>query len=233
MRVEVLEAERRDAAALLRRLGVGREAAGGLAQLLDARLERRAARRGRGAARPAGGAQRLVDAGQHLAAAPSAPYVVSRSVRSGSPLAQNAVSAASNASLRRTSAPVLVQHPEARVEPGLERIALQEAQAEAVDRRDPGAVERAREVGAVELLEAGADPRAQLSGGALGVGDDEHLVDREPALEDRADEALDEDGRLPRARARGDEDDAAGLDRGRLLGVRRPRRSCPLHPAHR
>ena len=52
-----------------------------------------------------------------------------------------------------------------------------------------------------------------------GVGDDEHGVDRKAALTDRLDEALDEDGRLPRPGTRRDEDDARLLDGGELLGA--------------
>src|SRR5205823_12925667 len=73
----------------------------------------------------------------------------------------------------------LVELAEARVEPGRERVRLEEAGAEAVDGRDPGAVELAREVVAAPLGERRADPRPQLPGGAARVGDDEDRVDVE------------------------------------------------------
>ena len=86
-----------------------------------------------------------------------------------------------------------------------------------MDRRDPGAVELAREVVPAALREGGADPRPQLAGGAARVRDDEDRVDVEAALADRADDPLDEHGRLAGAGAGGDEDLARRLDRGELL----------------
>ena len=56
--------------------------------------------------------------------------------------------------------------------------------AEAVDGGDPPAVEIAGEVVALDLDEPLADPRSQLAGSALGVRDDEDVVDAEPALTD-------------------------------------------------
>src|SRR5581483_4779464 len=93
----------------------------------------------------------------------------------------------------------LVELAEARIEPGGEGIRLQQPQAEAVDRRDPGAVELAREVVAPALGERSADARAKLARGAPRVRDDEDRVDVEPALAYRAHEPLDEHGRLPGA----------------------------------
>ena len=89
-----------------------------------------------------------------------------------------------------------------------------------MDGRDPGALDVAGEIDAVELEEPLADPGPQLAGGALRVGDDEDALESQPALGDGADEALHEHGRLPGSGARGDEDDAALVDRGLLLGVR-------------
>ena len=151
--------------------------------------------------------------------------------RSSSPSAQNSISACSKASRWRTRAWRVVQHAEARVDPGRERVRAQKAVAEAVDGRDPGGVELACELGAPGFDEPGANPVPQLSRRPLRVGDDQQRVDVEPALADRLDEALDEDGRLPRPRAGRDEDDARGLDGRGLLRVRQ--RSLPLHPAHR
>jgi hypothetical protein len=90
-----------------------------------------------------------------------------------------------------------------------------------VDRRDPRAVERARQVAAAELDEAGADPGPELASRTLRVGDDEQRVDVDAALADRLREALDEHGGLSRAGPGRDEDLASCRDGGRLLGVRR------------
>jgi len=54
----------------------------------------------------------------------------------------------------------IVELAEARVEPGGEGVGLQQAQAKAVDRRDPGAVELAGEVVATSFGERGANARA-------------------------------------------------------------------------
>ena len=73
---------------------------------------------------------------------------------------------------------------------------------------------------AAELVQARADPAAQLTRRALGVGDHEHRLDVEPALAHRLDEALDEHGRLARPRTGRDEDLPARRDRRGLLIVR-------------
>jgi hypothetical protein len=86
-----------------------------------------------------------------------------------------------------------------------------------VDRRDPGTVERPREIVAAELGQTLADPSAQLARGPLRVRDDEERVDVEAALADGLDEPLHEDGRLARPRPCGDEDDAGRVDRSGLL----------------
>src|SRR5207244_12233784 len=117
---------------------------------------------------------------------------------------------------------VLVQDAEVRIDPGLERMGLQQAMTEAVDRRDPGPVQLAREIVAVELAEPPPDSSAQLSGSALGVRDREHRVDRQASFANGTDEALDEHRRLARARTRGDEDEPARVDRGELFLVWRP-----------
>ena len=175
-----------------------------------------------------GRAQRLVDAGEHPPQAARAVGREERAVRSGSRPAQSSSSAVSNASPCEHARLVVVEHAEARVEPGRERVRPQQAVAEAVDGRDPGAVELAGEVGPPELDEPRADPRPQLAGGLLGVGDHEDRVDVEAALADGAREALHEHGRLAGAGAGGDEDDAVGLD-----ALPAARRSRAPHPAHR
>ena len=113
---------------------------------------RRAARR-RAPARPsssvsvaAGRAQRLVDAGEHPAQAlravgreqPQALRVARRAERRERALERLAAD---------HGAVLVVELAEARVDADRERVRAQEARAEAVDRRDPRAVEPAREVG--------------------------------------------------------------------------------------
>ena len=96
---------------------------------------------------------------------------------------------------------------------------FQEPVAETVDRRDPRAVEIAREIVAAPIDERRPDPRAQLARRLARVRDDEDGVDVEPALADRADVALDEDRGLSGARSGRYEHRAAGLGRGELLVV--------------
>ena len=114
---------------------------------------------------------------------------------------------------------VAVEHAEARIEAGRERVCLEDAQAEAVDRRDPGAVQLACQAVLAQLQQARSDARAQLAGSAVGVGDDEDRADVELAVADGAREALDEDGGLAGACAGRHEDEPVGVDRGLLLGV--------------
>ena len=95
----------------------------------------------------------------------------------------------------------------------------QQARAETVDGRDPCAVELAREIRPAALAESGADPRPQLTGGLAGVRDDEDRLDVDAALTDCPDVALDEDGRLARPCARGDEDRPVRVDGSYLLLV--------------
>src|SRR5262249_49384796 len=113
----------------------------------------------------------------------------------------------------------VVELTEARIEPGRERIRLQEPQAETVDRRDPRGVELAGEVRAAALRERGPDARAQLAGPAPRVRDHEDRVDVETAIAYGADEPLDKHGRLAGARTRGHEDLSRRLDGRPLLLV--------------
>ena len=112
----------------------------------------------------------------------------------------------------------LVEHSEPRVDAGRRRIGAQQPVAEAVNGRDPGAVELAGEIGAAGLHEPRPDARAQLARSALGEGHDEDRVDVDAAL-DRAQEALDDDRRLAGAGAGGDEHDACRIDRSGLLRI--------------
>src|SRR5581483_3269773 len=162
-RVAVEEREHlcRSRALVVRRSRVVRETPRRLAQLVDplreiratGKLERQlAARR----------AERLVHACQH----PSQPVGAVRreqpqpvGVARGAELLERVPErlAPEDGALR------LVELAEARSEPGGEGIRLQQAEAEAVDRRDPGAVELAREVVAPALGERSADARAELA----------------------------------------------------------------------
>ena len=89
-----------------------------------------------------------------------------------------------------------------------------------MDRGDPGSVERASQIVAAELVQARADPAAQLPRRTLRVGDHEHRLDVEPPLAHRLDEALDEHRRLARPSTRRDEDLPPRRDRCGLLVVR-------------
>jgi hypothetical protein len=94
---------------------------------------------------------------------------------------------------------------------------FQEPQAKAVNRRNPRAVQLTGEIVAAQLLEARADAAAELARRPLGVRDHEQGVHVEPSLAHRLDEPLDQHGRLARAGAGGDEDDAGRVDCGDLL----------------
>ena len=113
----------------------------------------------------------------------------------------------------------LVEHAEARIDACRRGIRAEQPVAEAVDRRDPRAVELACEIGATGLEEPRPDARPELARGALGERHDEDRADVDAALHG-PDEALDDDGRLAGAGARGDEHRPAGVDGDRLLGVR-------------
>ena len=173
--------------------------------------------------RAPGGAERLVDARQH-------PAQAGRAVRREQPQALGLASRAERVerALERLSTQHggagLVELPEARVEPDAERMGLQEPVAEAVDRRDPRAVELTGEVVPPAVEERGADPAPELARRLARVRDDEDRLDVEPALAHRADVALDENRRLPGPRAGRDEDVPGRLDGLELLVVQ-PRRS--------
>ena len=112
----------------------------------------------------------------------------------------------------------LVEHAVLGVDPGGERMGAQDRRAEAVDRRDEGALGGARLGVQVGGGEAVADARLQLGGGLLGEGDREDRVDRDAVLDHRAGEPLDEHRGLARAGAGGDQQAAvAALDRPQLL----------------
>ena len=184
-------------------------------------------------------AQRLVDAGQHAAKAvgavrrEEAQPLVSRSGtgKAGTSAIgrlRRAYAAAAGAELaQRPVERLAAQHrrarflelAEARVEPDRERMRLEEPVAEAVNGRDPGAVEVAREIRPPALAQRGPDAGAELARRLARVRDDEDRVDVEAVVADGADVALDEHRGLARARAGGDEDAARRLDRGELLVV--------------
>ena len=148
--------------------------------------------------------------------------------RSRSPPLQKAARARSKASPRSTAAVLVVELVEARVDPDRERVGAQKTAAEAVDGRDPGAVELARQVGPLALGERRADARAQLAGRLAGVGDHEDGSTSSPSSQTRERSARRGPTSCP-SPPRGDKDLAAGLDSGSALLAR----SRSLHPAHR
>ena len=111
----------------------------------------------------------------------------------------------------------LVEHGEARVQPGRERVGAQDARAEAVDRADPGRVDRPGVLVLAQLREPPPDPLAQLRGRLLREGQGENRADRDAVEPHRLDEALDHDGGLARARARGEQRGAVAVADGRPL----------------
>jgi hypothetical protein len=122
--------------------------------------------------------------------------------------------------LRPQHAPLaVVEHAEPGVEPSGERVGPKQAMAEAVNGRDPGTVELARELGSTGVDEAGADPRPQLACGLLGVREDENRLGVHACVADGAREPLDEHHRLAGAGAGGDEHGPRRLDGRELLIV--------------
>src|SRR5215218_1592407 len=158
-----------------------------------------------------GRAQGLVDAGEHPAQPPSA--VGGEQPQARLVVAAELLERRPEGLAAEHAALAVVEHAEARVDPGRERVRLQQPAAEAVNGRDPRAVQLPFEVVPAELVQPPADPTAQLAGRTLGVGDHEQRVDVEPALADGLAKALDDHSRLAGPRARGDEDNAALLDR--------------------
>ena len=179
-RCEQLEEIRSGLALGVGRVGVGRERGRSGPQLLDPLGELRP-RRHRQVELAPRRAQRLVDARQHPPQ-PVAPVggeqLEPLRIVSGAELRERGTERL-RAQHRRLG---LVELAEARVEPGRERIRPEQAGAEAVDRRDPGAVELAREVVPAAVGEGCADPGPKLAGGAARVRDHEDRVDVEPAL---------------------------------------------------
>ena len=202
----------------LGRARVGGEAARRVAERLDALGERRPLAELEHEL-AAGRAQRLVDADQHPAQRRGAvrrEQLQALRLLAGAELVEclRERLAGEHGRLRA------VELAEPRVEPRLERVGAKQPRAEAVDRRDPGAVELAREVVAAALAQLAPNACAQLTGGLARVRDHEDRADVDPAVADRADEPLDEHGGLARPRAGGEEHAAVGLDRGLLLRVR-------------
>ena len=113
----------------------------------------------------------------------------------------------------------LVEHAEARVEPGGQRAAAQDPGAEAVDRPDPGGVDRARVLHLPQLDEAAPDPLAQLGGRLLGEGQRQDRADGDAVLQHRLGEPLDHHRGLAGAGpGREQRRPLAVGDRGALLG---------------
>src|SRR4051794_18017491 len=187
------------------------------AQLIDPLAKLRV--RGRlQAERKARRAKRLVDPGEHPAQPP--PAVRREQAQTLDVVAAELLERRTKGLAAQHTPLAVVEHAEARVDAGRERIRAQKPVAEAVDGRDPGRVEIARQVVAAELPQPLANPRPQLAGRALGVRDHEDRVDVEAALANRAAEALHDHRRLAGAGAGRDEDDPRFFDRPLLLDVR-------------
>ena len=202
----------------LGRARVGGEAARGLAERLDALGERRPLAELEHELAP-GRAQRLVDADQHPAqrrGAVGREQLQALRLLAGAELVQRLRERLARKHGRLRA----VELAEARVEPGFEWIAAKQPRTEAVDRRDPRAVQLAREVVAAALAQLAPDPRAQLPSGLARVRDHEDRPDVDPAIAHGTNEPLDEHGGLARPRAGGEEDAAFGVDRRALLRVR-------------
>ncbi len=166
----------------------------------------------------AGRPERLVDAREHLAEPPAAvrreqcePLLAA----GGAEDREGAVEGLA----ADDGAVLVVELVEARIDADREGMRAQQAAAEAVNGRDPGPVELAREIGPAAVDERGADPCAQLTRGLARVGDDEDGLDVEPLVAHCAHEPLDEHRGLPRAGPRRDEHLATGLDGRELLLV--------------
>ena len=180
----------------------------------------------------AGRAQRLVDAGQH-AAQPVGAICREQANPLGLPGGTELLQRPIERLAAQNRGPRVLELAETRIEPRRERMRTQEPAAEAVDGRDPCAVELSREVVTPALVECGSDPAAQLARRLARVRDDEDRLDVDPALAHRSDVALDEHRRLAGAGAGRDEHRAFGLDRSELLVVERARdsrRSVMLSP---
>jgi hypothetical protein len=165
-----------------------------------------------------GRAQRLVHACQH---SPQAVRPIRREkpqalrIAARAELLQRSVEGLT-AEHRRTG---VLELAEPRVEAGRERMGAEQSGAEPVNRGDPGTVELAREVRSAALTKGRTDSRPQLTGGLAGVRDHEDRLDVDAPLADGADEALDENRRLARSGAGGDEDRPVLLDGRDLLLV--------------
>ena len=117
----------------------------------------------------------------------------------------------------------LLEHLEARVQPGGERLGAQQAGAEAVDGADPGGVDGAGVLVLAELGQAPAQALGELARGLLGEGQAEDRVDRHAVDADGGGDPLDHHRGLARAGVGGQQRGAgAGLDRGALLGGEAP-----------
>ena len=124
-----------------------------------------------------------------------------------------------------------VQHLEAGIQAGRQRVRAQQAGAERVDGADPGGLRLAREVARAGAEQAAADPLAQLAGGLVGERQRQDLADLDAVVQHRLDEPLGHHRRLARAGVRRQQPrPLAGADRLALLaGQRRAlahRRHC-------
>ena len=157
---------------------------------------------------------------------------------------QQALERVAEGPVAKPSCLIRVEHAERGVEPRRQRVGGEQPPAEGVDRHHPSALGRPREpqqlVGGVGIpLPAGlaraprelaADPRAHLGRGALGEGEGQQSVDRDPIIGDRGAVPVDEHRGLAGSRARLEEGVAPPCrDRGRLLGRRLGTRARDRH----
>ena len=104
----------------------------------------------------------------------------------------------------------LVEHVDPRRQPGLDGVLGQQPLGEAVQRPDGGAVELVERRGhpprhvvagrrlRLQVVEAAADPVAQLGRGLLGERDGGHVLEPCPTRGDQLDDAVDQGARLSR-----------------------------------
>src|SRR4029078_32140 len=123
----------------------------------------------------------------------------------------------------------ILELAESGVEAGGKRMSKKQTCTETVNRRDPCTVQLTGEVRSAALAQGGPDPGAQLARCLTRIGDHEDRLDVDASLANGPDVALDEDRRLTRAGARGNEDRTVGLDGGELLPVEP---SLRLHDRH-
>ena len=122
----------------------------------------------------------------------------------------------------------LLEHLEARVQPGGQRLGAQQPRAEAVDRADPGAVDGPCVLVLAELGQPPPQPLRELAGRLLRERQGEDRADRDVVLAHGGGDPLDHHRGLARAGVGRQQRRAApGGDRGTLLGREPHERQIP------